>query len=366
MNGNWIAGTSLALALMLSARVTAGPIDKPADFIIDMSSVCGDKVGLRIRTKKGFWQLPLARVRKGFGIVFYVVGDSKSNSSQARVYVEVEPLDDRVMADAAAEAADALADVMAPFDTELVGKVTKADVRRLKIGKDFIPARKLHYTVDIVTADPRTKNPATAVVFTHKKALVTVTVEEFEKDKDYLDKVLRSITFVKLPAPGKAIRVKLLDAAEHIHRYITLALPKPFVAQYADCAPGVAATFVHRDAKPGVARPQITLQRLERPRERGMDKFENVAKWRHSDFADSYHDVSELTKLRVSGSTAYRTTYTDKTEQGDWRIFDVVFPMREQIWVLTMESNSKDPKAAKDAEKVFRKMLTSVAIWVGS
>jgi hypothetical protein len=201
-------------------------------------------------------------------------------------------------------------------------------------------------------------------MFAYKKALVTITVENFDRENDYLKAVLSTLAFVKLEPPAKPLRVKLIDAAEHIHRYVTLELPKGFVPPR-DVSQELAAAFAHHSAKPEIARPQITLQRVERPRQRGMKKFENVVKWRHSEFLDMYEDTKPLTKLKVSGRDAYRSRYTEKDDSGEWLVFDLVFQVREQIWALTMDAAVKDPKEVAAAEKAFAKMVRSIASWSG-
>lgn len=358
---------SLAIAISLSTPSLAGPVDKSTDFVIDISSVCNEPVGLRLRTKKNWWQLPPARVRKGFGLAFFVVDDVTTNNSMARVYIEVEPLDDRTLDEAFKEAAEGLADTMAPFDTELLGGITRADPRKIKVGKDTIMARKLHYTVDITSAEPRSKSATTAVLFAHKKALVTVTVESFkEADRPVTaHAVLSALSIVALPLKEKPIRVKLLDAEGHIHRYVTMELPKGFVAQHADCAHDVTATFVHRSAKPTAGRPAITIRRIEPPQKRGMNEFKNVVQWRMSDFEDMYHQIAPPTRTRVSGQPAYQTHYLDKSEEGNWEVYDVIFQLRDQIWVITMDIDSNDLTASKDGPKQFGKLLKSVAAWIG-
>ncbi|MEM8884357.1 MAG: hypothetical protein AAGD14_09825 [Planctomycetota bacterium] len=354
------------IGALLGSPAAAGPVDKPADFFIPLAGVGMPESALLFRTKKGFWQLPPARVRKGYGAAFYLVPDSRKNASVARIYIEVEPIGDLVLADAVDEAKASLGNVMAPFQTELVGDVLRLDSKKIRIGRESVLSYRLLYKVDVVTASPRTQDDTVAIMFVYKKALVTVTVENFSKDKDYMKPVLSALSIVKTPKKPKPIRVKILDAAAQIYRFITLEVPAPFRPKHRDTEYNVAATFVRADAKPDVARPQITVGRTERPRQRGMDEFANIAKYRHASQQDAYEKVGKLEPLRVAGKAAFKTTYVDKTEQGTFQVIDVLFQVREQLWVLTMEFDTADAEAASNADKSFARVLKSLHAWSGS
>jgi len=351
----------LCLMLLVGAGASAGPTDKPADFVIDLSSVCDEPIGIQVRTKRRLWQLPRSRVRKGFGLAWYWIERASSNSSEARIYVEVEALGDRPLADAVRETAESLEALMEPFHTELVGDVRTGEKERLKVGRVAVDAYRLHYRVDITTAVPRSVSPATAIVFEHEKALVTITVEDFDTKKDYVDPFLKSMSLVKLPLRPEPIRLKMVDATQHIYRYMTCVLPAGLAARHADTEYGDAATFA-TPADEASARIQVTCRRIQPPRGRNMT-FAKAVEWIRSSYADMYSDVSPSKETRIGGTPGYVLSYTDK-EGGPWRVHTAFISLHDQMWTWTLKRTSAGGAEIEKASAEFEKLLKSGRLWV--
>lgn len=353
----------LALAgvlLMLSGGARGAPVDKPARFLLDLSSVCGKPIGIQVDSKKHLWQLPKSQVRKGFGLAWYWIDKATSNSSEARIYVEVEALGDRALLDAAGETAETVGATMEPFHTELVGDVLTGEREQFKFGRTVVLGYRLQYKIDITTAVPRSVTPATAIVFEHEGALVTVTVEDFNEKKSYVDPFLKSVEIVKLPLRAKPNRLKMVDATGHIYRYMTCEIPAGFTPEM-ESEYGVAASFALADPKGETFKSRITVRRIQPPRGRNMD-FKSAVEWTRSNYADMYEDVSALEKSKLGRMPCYTLSYTDN-EKPTRRVFSTFIGLHDQIWTWTFECASKDESEIKKAEAEFEKLLKSGNAW---
>lgn len=343
----------------LSHTVDAKPTDPATDFFIDISDLAGEPCGICIRTKKAYWQLPAEQLRRGYGIGLFSIARNTTNNCEARIYVEVEDIGSLDIEDAVDKAVKDLASVLAPHQTQIEGEVTREREEPYKFGPTSVRGCKLTYAVKVLNAQPVTVDPATALMFRHKGALVTVTVENFSTSEDHFTPILKAISIEKPPPKGGEWRLKLVDATAGIYRYFETPLPSDMLPERSDQLEGNAIGFCrYQDGKP-VMRIRISKSEMDRP----MEEKEE-AEFRHSDLLDTYQLVSALEEMAVGGGKAWLCTGRDGSTAPPRRLAVLYFRPHKLMWTWTMESIDPDDKRFEKDLATFKSIVKMLNYWI--
>lgn len=337
----------------------AKPTDPATDFLIDISDLAGEPCGIRIKTKKGYWQLPAEQIRKGYGIGLFSIARNTTNNCEARIYVEVEDIGSLDLEGAVDKAVEELASVLEPHQVQIEGKVTRDKSAAYKIGQTQVQGCMLRYAVKVLNADPVTVDPTTALIFRHKGALVTLTVENYSSTVDHLTPILNAMSIEKLPPKGAECRLKLVDATGGVHVYMEAPLPPGMLPDRSDQLEGNAIGFCrYQDGKPSL-RIRISKSKTDKP----MAPKEE-AEYRHSDLLDMYQLVSPLEEMAVASNKAWLCTGRDASAAPPRRLAVLYFRPYALMWTWTMESIGGDDKQFEKDLAEFKSIVKMLECWI--
>ncbi len=350
---------SLFCIAALSHTVDAKPTDPATDFFIDISDLAGEPCGIRIKTKKGYWQLPAEQIRKGYGMGLFSIARNTTNNCEARIYVEVEDIGSFDLEGAVDKAVENLAAVLEPHQTKIEGKVTRDKSAAYKIGQTQVQGCMLRYAVKVLNADPVTVDPTTALAFRYKGALVTLTVENYSSTVDHFTPILNAMSIEKLPPKSAEWRLKLVDATGGIYCYMEAPLPPGMLPERSDQLEGNAIGFCrYEDGKPNM-RIRISKSKTDKPME-----AKEEAEYRHSDLLDMYQLVSPLEEMAIAGSKAWLCTGRDASAAPPRRLAVLYFRQHELMWTWTMESIGADDKQFDKDLAAFKSIVKMLECWI--
>jgi len=348
----WVAVLALATA------ASAAPRDPAADFLIDITDLAGEPCGLHLKTKKGYWELPAEQLRHGRGIGLFYVTKNTTNNCEARIYIEVDALDGRTLEEAVTQAAESLPGMLEPRRTEVVGEITHDAVAPHRIGKLKLDGCTLRYSVRVLNAEPVTTDPATALMFAFKGAVVTVTVENYSSTTDYLTPILKGLSIETLPLKRADFRLKFVDATGGSYRYFEGALPDALVPERSDALQGEAIGFLR--SHDGKVVGKLRLAKSEAARGKGPRE---EADYRRSNLLDMYENVSDFEEVSLGGEKAWLCTCREGAEDAMSRISVVYFRPEDVMWTLTWETLDADAKEADEHQRELRTLLKSLNHW---
>ena len=356
-------GLKHALALLLVSGVgLSAPEDKPAEFLIDISSTTENPLGILIKSKKGLWQLTRERVRRGYGLGFFSILHNRSNNCEAQMFVEVEPLQGS-LDKAVKEATDGLADTLMAASTQLMGEVKSGKRKLYKVGGTKVFGVKLRYAVQVQDSYPLTTDPVTALMFEHDGALITVTVENYSRTTDYFTPLLKSMKLVKLSSVKTPRTLKVVDATRNTYRYITAQLPKQMTPNQASGPGNAAACYVRYGKKDRQPLVRIMLAKSDATRRIPFSKW---VERRRSNYVDLYDEVSNPKKVRIGDRDWYLVTFLDRTEEGDGtppHVTKALVKILDQAWIWTLETWAEKPAQVQKDRAEFMDMLASMNSW---
>ena len=337
----------------------AKPTDPPADFFIDISDLTGEPCGIRIKTKRGYWQLPAEQIRKGYGVGLFSIARNTTNNCEARIYVEVEDIGSFDLEGAVDKAVEDLASVLEPHQTKIEGKVARDKSASYRIGGTEVQGCMLRYAVKVLNANPVTVDPTTALIFRHRLALVTLTVENYSSTVDHFTPILNATSIEKLPPKSAEWRFKLVDATGGAYRYMEAPLPPGMLPERSDQLEGNAIGFCrYQDGKPSM-RIRISKSKVDKPME-----AKEEAEYRHSDLLDMYQLVSPLEEMAIAGSKAWLCTGRDASAAPPCRLAVLYFRPHALMWTWTMESIGADDKQFDKDLAAFKSIVTMLECWI--
>lgn len=353
-----IAGVFVRVFFLLGllALRTDAASDPAADFLVDISELAGEPCAIRISTDRGYWQLPAEQIRKGYGIGLFAIQKNTTNNCEARIYVEVEDIGSVDIDAAAAKAVEDLPSLLESRQTKIEGEVKLDKRSAYKLGATTVQGCMVRYSVKVLNADPVTVDPATALIFVHKKALVTITVENYASSTvDHYSRFLKTVSIEKMPAKAEC-RLKMVDATGGTYQYLEMPLPPKMTTERSDQLEGNAVGFCRsqEDGKPSL-RIRVAKSETDRP----MEPKEE-AEFRHSDLMDAYQLVSNLQEMEIGGTKCWICTGQDQTRA---RLAVVYFRPRKVMWTWTLESIGADDKRFEADLAAFKAGLKKLQCW---
>jgi len=254
---------------------------------------------------------------------------------------------------------EATTSVLEPHQTQVEGKVTRDKSASYKIGGTEVQGCILRYAVKVLNADPVTVDPTTALIFRHKGALVTLTVENYSSSVDHFTPILSAMSIEKLSPASAECRLKLVDATGGAYRYMEAPLPPGMLPERSDLLEGNAIGFCrYQDGKPGM-RIRISKSRTDKP----MGAKEE-AEYRHSDLLDMYQLVSPLEEMAIAGRKAWLCTGRDASAAPPRRLAVLYFRPHDLMWTWTMESIGADDTQFEKDLAAFKSIAKMLECWI--
>ncbi len=362
---SWVR-TGFAI-LVLVGLAEAKPKGKPTTFLLDISKTVGTPAALQYKTKGQIWQLPVRRLRKGYGMAFYSVQDDNENATFARIYIEVEPLE-KPLKEAALQMFVDLKDTLAPANTELVGTGEVMPPDEIDFDRMKRDGCQFSYTVRVLDALPVQDAQSRAVAFDVGKAFISVTIECFSADQAdaFYAKTLKSLRLVPPPKKPVATPIKLVDATRRVYRYTRGTLPAGFLPDAYECPKSLTARYTRRDRKTGNMLAQIEIYASDFRRR--VKTLTDEVDWRLSDIQDGYDKVSPKEPVRVGGLDGFQFSYRDSGEEEEETdptdVRRIFLQVHDHVWGLTYRTPATDdPKLKKAHEREFQKILKSLKLW---
>lgn len=356
---NHIALVTTVLLLSVSARGEA--TDPAADFFVDISDLAGESCGIRIKTERMYWQLPAEQLRKGYGIGLFSILRNTTNNCEARIYVEVESLGSSDLDSAVDKAVQDLPGLLEAHQAKIEGGVSRDKKAEYRIGKAKVEGCKVRYSVKVLNADPVTVDPTTALMFRHKGAFVTISVENYASSTvDHFSRFLKTLSIEKVPAKADW-RMKLVDATGGTYRYFDMPLLPGMIPERSDQIEGNAIGFCRwQDGKP-LTRIRIAKSDMDKP----MEEKEE-AEYRHSALLDMYKNVSPLEEVQVGGQKAWLCSGLDDSVTPARRLAVLYFRPQGLMWTWTFESIDADEKRFQQELAAFKGVTKKLEYWIAT